>query len=131
MDEQLERRAPWIPWTITSAALLIVAAVGYFLGAQSVSAGFPGGDATRRVWSGDDLEKVWALIFLFWIFGGLRMLWWGPSWRPHAWRYRGYHWPWPDPRDDWDEWHRQAHRRMDSSREPAQAPGSDHSRPMP
>lgn len=113
MNEHLEPRAPWIPWAITSVALVVVAAIAYAVGA---STGGGTADLVRRGWPDNDIGKIWAFFLMFWIFGALRWLWWGPSWRHHARRYHAYYdrWP-PHPRDEWEAWHRQAHREMDTT----------------
>lgn len=111
MDEHLDRRGSWVPWAITSAALLAVAAVAYFVGLQSSPAAVDG-DTARHAWRGAHVGPLFFLL-MFWVLGS-RWLWWGPSWRYHPWHYRSYYGPWPrDVRAEWEEWHREAHRRAD------------------
>jgi hypothetical protein len=93
---------------------VLVAIVAYGLGAQSgtpVAAGEP----VRRVYWGG-FPGFWVFFLLFWfLFGGLRRMWWGwayPYYRP--WGYRRYP-PYADERDEWEEWHRRAHERIDAA----------------
>jgi hypothetical protein len=114
MDERdrVERRAPWIPWAITSLALVAVAAVAYSVGAHREAA-----FASEPVrWRYSGFGGIWPLFLLFWIFGGLRWMWWGPHfYRPR--RYHRYYRPY-DEHDDWEEWHRREHERIDRSNKP-------------
>jgi hypothetical protein len=112
--DRMERRAPWVPWAITSLALVAVAAIAYSLGAHREA----GALATEPVrWRGSGFGGIWLFFLLFWVFGGLRWMWWGGRcYGP--WHY-GRHYPrYYDERDDWEEWHRRQHERMDRSNEP-------------
>src|SRR5689334_21784771 len=113
MDERdrMERQAPWIPWDITSLALVAVAVIAYSVGAHREA----GSLATEPVrWRYSWFGGNWLFILLvFWIFGGLRWMWWGPHYRP--WRYHRYYRAYDHERDDWEEWHRREHERMDRS----------------
>jgi hypothetical protein len=109
--DRMERRAPWVPWAMTSLALVAAAAVAYSFGAHREA----GALAAEPVgWRHGGFGGIWAFFLLFWVFGGLRWMWWrGCGCGP--WRYgrpyrRYYH-----DRDDWDEWHRREHERMDRS----------------
>lgn len=113
MDERMEHRAPWVPWAVTSVMLLLVAVAFYTFGAHEGAASVAAdGD---RVWRHGPFPGIFSLFLLFWIFGGLRWMFWGRYCGP--WRYRryGYH-SWRDERDDWEEWHRREHERMNMSR---------------
>jgi hypothetical protein len=112
MDNELEHRPAWIPWAVTSLLLIVVAIVAYSIGARHevVQAG---ADGTRVVYR----HGPWGFGFLwffvlFWLFGGLRFLFWGP-WIGAPWRYRRYYSRgYDDPRSDWEAWHRREHERM-------------------
>lgn len=124
--DRMDRRPPWIPWAVTSLALVIVAIVAYSLGAQRETVA-EAGEPVRRVWVGG-FSGFWLIFLLFWVFGSCRRMWWwgGYSYRP--WRYGPYYYhPSDYQRDDWDDWHRRAHERMDSSnaRTPTTSAGSD------
>ena len=110
--DRMERRAPWVPWAITSLALVAVAAVAYSVGAHHEA----GALATEPVrWRHSGFGGIWVFFLLFWVFGGLRWMWWGGCgygpWH-YGRRYRRYY----DDRDDWDDWHRREHERMDRSK---------------
>jgi hypothetical protein len=116
--DRMERRAPWIPWAITSLALVAVAVIAYGLGAQREAGTF----ATEPVhWHGSGFGGIWLFFLLFWVFGGLRWMWWGGRgygpWH-YGRRYRRYYY---DDRDDWEEWHRREHERIDRSNGPRSA----------
>jgi hypothetical protein len=105
--DRIEHRAPWVPWAITSLALLAVAAIAYNVGAHR-EAGALATEPARWRYSG--FGGIWLFFLVFWIFGGLRWLWWGPHYyRP----YRRYYSRYRDDRDDWEEWHRREHERLD------------------
>jgi hypothetical protein len=119
----MERRTPWVPWAITSLALVAVAAVAYSLGAHREAEALATGPVR---WRYGGFGGIWLVFVLFWIFGGLRWMWWGGGYyRP--WRYGRYYPRYYNERDEWEEWHRRQHERMDRSREPkpASASGSD------
>lgn len=117
MPEQMEPRAPWVPWVATSVALVVVAVGAYTIGANT---GGTTGAPSRQVWADNDVQKLWAFFLIFLAFSGLRWTWWGPHWRYRLWRRHAYYRPWdPDPREAWEAWHRQAHRDMDSSAAPS------------
>lgn len=115
MDDRMERRAPWMPWALTSVILVLVAIAAYSAGAyrEAISAG---GDGGAHAWHHDPFSGIFTLFLLFWIFGGLRWTFWGGRCRP--WRYRRYGYSaWHDAdRDEWEEWHRREHERMNASR---------------
>lgn len=122
MDERdrMERRAPWIPWAITSLALVAVATIAYGLGAHRET----GALATEPVrWRYSGFGGIWLFFLLFWVFGGLRWMWWGPHYyRP--WRYHRYYGDYGHERDDWEEWHRREHERMNKPDGSRSAPAS-------
>jgi hypothetical protein len=106
--DQIERRAPWVPWAITSLALVAVAAVAYSLGAHR-EAGTLAAEPVR--WRHSGFGGVWVFFLLFWVFGGLRWMWWGGrGYGP--WYYGRHYRRCYDDRDDWEEWHRREHERM-------------------
>jgi hypothetical protein len=79
MDNGLERRRAWI-WAGVSLLLIAVAAIAYTLGAQHevVQAG---ADTTGRVvYYRHGPWGFWWILLLFWLFGGLRWMFWGPPW---------------------------------------------------
>ena len=121
MDNRMQRRAPWIPWVLTSVALVAVALIAYSFGAHHEPVAT--GDTPTPVWHGHAFGGIWLFFLLFWIFGGLRWMWWGPRYyRP--WRYGRYYPRYDHERDDWEEWHRREHERMDRSNGPRQTPAS-------
>jgi hypothetical protein len=123
MDDRVrvEHRGPWVPWAVTSLALVAVAALAYGLGAQR-DAGALGVEPAR--WRGG-FGGIWVFFLLFWIFGGLRSMWWGGG--HHTWRYGGHHPRYDDERDQWEEWHRREHDRMNGpvGPRPPSSQGSD------
>jgi len=121
----MQRRAPWMPWAITSVVLVLVALAAYSFGAREAVA--VGGDQAARAWRYYPFFNIWPLFVLFWIVGGLRWMFWGGYYRP--WRYRRYYHPaWHDDgRDDWEEWHRREHERMKTSRGPGPSSRSESS----
>ena len=76
MEDRIERRSPWIPWAITSVALVLVAVAAYGIGAHQ-EATVVGGDPAARVWHHHGFPGIWLFFLLFWLFGGLRWMWWG------------------------------------------------------
>ena len=109
--DRMEHRAPWVPWAFTSLALVAVAALAYSFGVHR-EAGDLAADPVR--WRHGGLGGIWAFFLLFWIFGGLRWMWWGGcGYGP--WRYDRHYRRYYADRDDWDEWHRREHERMDRS----------------
>jgi len=108
--DRMERRAPWVPWAITSLALVAVAAVAYSVGAHREAGALA---AEPVYWRHSGFGGIWVFFLLFWIFGGLRWMWWGGRgygpWH-YGRHYRRYYY------DDWDEWHRREHERMDRSK---------------
>ena len=130
MDERdrIEHRRPmWIPWAISSVMLVLVAIVAYNIGVsrEAVAAGQ---EAGRRIYWG--FPGFWGFIFLIWIFGGLRWMWWGcgPRYYMRPWHYGRYYRPYYDDRDEFEEWHRREHDRMDrreGRRESSSSGGSD------
>lgn len=111
--DRMERRAPWVPWAITSLALVAVAAVAYSVGAHREAGALA---AEPVYWRHSGFGGIWVFFLLFWIFGGLRWMWWGGRgygpWH-YGRHYRRYYY---DDRGDWDEWHRREHERMDQSK---------------
>lgn len=108
--DRLSRPAPWVPWALTSLALVIVALVAYALGVREAAAvtDVP----VRRAFFGGG--GFWILFGLFWVFlGGFRRCWWW-GYHPYApWHYRPYRYgPYEPGQEDWDDWHRRAHDRM-------------------
>jgi hypothetical protein len=122
MDDRVDRRAPWVPWAVTSVVLLAVACAAYVAGAHTAGE-VAGADDGRRAWMFFPFGGIWFFFVMFWIFGGLRWMLWGAWGRP--WRHRRYYYPrWrDDDREDWEEWHRRAHERMGTP------PGSSAARP--
>ena len=122
MDDRMERRAPWIPWAITSLLLVAVAIGAYLLGTHDhVAVAGDSVEHARHHYHAFHGFGFWWIFILFWIFGGMRGLWWG-GYYGHPWRYRRYPPRWyVDDRDEWEAWHRREHERMDSSgrREPS------------
>jgi hypothetical protein len=118
MDDRMpQRRAPWVPWAITSVVLIGVAIGAYMLGA-SREVVVTGDDAVR--WHHHAWFPGWIFVVLFWVFFS-RLLWWGSWGWPYRyyrpWRYRRYHPGWhDDERDAWEEWHRREHERMELPR---------------
>jgi len=113
--DRLAHRTAWVPWAVTSVALVLVAFIAYMIGAQHQVV--VDGDSARHVWVHSGFPGFW-LFFLIWIlFGGLRRMWWGWGSPCGPWRYRGYYrhpYDVEDERDTWEEWHRRAHNRMDT-----------------
>ena len=114
MDERMERRAPWMPWAMTSVILLLVAIAAYSFGAHQEAMN-AGADGAVRAWHYGPFPGIFTLLFFFWVLGGLRWMFWGRYCGP--WRHRRYGYPaWRDDRDQWEDWHRREHERMDTSR---------------
>jgi hypothetical protein len=113
----MERRAPWVPWAISSVVLLVVAAVAFVAGTHT--AGMAAVSPGERPWHFHPFGFLW-LFLLFWFIGGLRWMlfgaWWGGPWR---YRRRYWHPGWRDvDREDFEEWHRREHERMNTPRPP-------------
>ena len=110
--DRMEPRAPWVPWAITSLALVAVAAVAYSVGVHREAGALA---AEPVYWRHSGFGGIWVFFLLFWVFGGLRWMWWGGRcygpWH-YGRHYRRYYY---DDRDDRDEWHRREHERMDQS----------------
>jgi len=107
----------WIPWALTSVALLVVAAVAYALGARHEVIG-DGGNTVMHSHFG--FGGIFWIFLMFWfVFGFRRACWWGgpPYYRP--WRYRRYYRRMYRDEDqdqdneerEWREWHRREHER--------------------
>jgi hypothetical protein len=112
MDDRMERRPAWMPWAFASLALFVVAAVAYNIGAHQV----PGGSDVLRERGAWGFGHIWGLFFLFWILGMFRWMSWG-WWPPVGpWRFRRYYRPLGDDYNEWQEWHRREHQRMDKAR---------------
>ena len=106
-------RPMWIPWAMTSVALLVVAMVAFVLGARhEVVVG--GGDAVMHSHFGFG-GIFWVFLIFWFVFGFRRACWWGgpPYYRP--WRYRRHYRRMYGDEDDeereWREWHRREHER--------------------
>ena len=106
--DRTRHRPSWIPWAAASALLFIVAIVGFAIGTrQSVG--------EVRMWG---FGPFFGILLFFWFFGAMRWMCWG-CWPRYdsPWRHRRYYYrPYDDEREDWDDWHRRAHERMDGSR---------------
>jgi len=102
----------WMPWAMTSLALVVVAFLSYALGARHEVV--INDDAVRHGWIG---FPFFTFFLFFWLFGCFRRMWWwgGGYYRGRPWRYRRYY---DDPDDDreMEEWHRREHERMDQNR---------------
>jgi hypothetical protein len=124
MDDRMPHRGPWIPWAITSVVLVLVALGAYTFGAHQEAAAVAA-EPAARAWRYSPFSGIWMLFILFWVFGGLRWMWWGGCYRP--WRSHRYSHPaWRDAgRDDWEEWHRQEHERMSAPRVPGTSSRSE------
>ena len=105
MDRGFERRRAWI-WAGVSVLLIAVAVIAYTLGAQHEVVQ-TGADTGRVVYYRHGPWGFWWILLLFWLFGGLRWMWWGPPWG-----YRRYYRGRYDARDEWEAWHRREHERM-------------------
>jgi len=113
--DRIHRPAPWIPWAVTSIALVLVAFVAYNFGLQREVVVPAGAEPVRRVWVGGFPAFWFFFLLLFFVFGGLRRMWWWGYYPYRPWRYGRYYYPpYNDEREDWDEWHRRAHERMES-----------------
>ena len=111
--DRVDPRPMWIPWALTSVALLVVAAVAYALGTRHEV--FADGDGAV-MHSHFGVGGIFWLFLVFWfVFGFRRACWWGgpPYYRP--WRYRRYYRRMYRDDDDeereWREWHRREHER--------------------
>ncbi|MEO8070309.1 MAG: hypothetical protein ABI652_02830 [Acidobacteriota bacterium] len=118
----MQRRGEWMPWVMTAVMFVVVAIAAYSFGAHrqgmAVGTGAPGDG-----WHYYPFGGIWMFFMLFWIFGGLRWMFWG-GYRP--WRYRRYYPGRLDAeRDDWGEWHRREHERMNSPAGSASSPRSE------
>lgn len=125
MDNRTDHRSAWIPWALTSVALVLVAIVAYNIGAHR-EALVVNGEPGVRAYRGFGFGGIWLLFLLFWIFGGMRWIWWGWGYPYRPWRYRPYdRGLYEDERAEWEEWHRREHDRIASapSRQ-TPAPGS-------
>src|SRR5437016_428823 len=113
MDDRDRRdhHAPWMPWAITSLALVVVAMIAYSAGAHREAVVVGATDA--REWH-VGFPGFWGFLVLFWIFGGLRWMSWGGARYCRPWRYRRYAPPYDEERE-WEAWHRREHERMSSS----------------
>jgi hypothetical protein len=120
--DRVMQRTPWVPWAITSVALVLVAIIAYAIGAQHHVV--VDGEPVRHVWVHSGFGGFWLFLLLFWIlFGGLRRMWWGWGYPYYPWRYyrRYYRHPfdYEDEREQWEEWHRRAHGRTDAQGGPS------------
>jgi hypothetical protein len=111
MSDRFERRAPWVPWAIASAVLVVVAVAAYSAGVRHEVVVDPTGPV--RVWHHGGFPGWFFFVFLFFFLAPLRWLMWG-GWGPrhyHPWRRTPY--GYDDDRDAWAEWHRREHERTD------------------
>jgi hypothetical protein len=118
MEDRLERRAPWVPWAIGSVVLLAVAVIAFAAGAHT-NAGVAAVGPGERPWHFHPFGFLW-LIVLFWFIGGMRWMLWG-AWWGGPWRYRRRygHPGWREfDREDFEDWHRREHERMNTPRPP-------------
>jgi hypothetical protein len=110
------RRPTWIPWAMTSFALLLVAFGAFVFGTRWEPGAFPGEHV--HTWHYGFPGGLFAFLLFFWLLGGCRrMWWWGGYPYGRSWRYRRFY---DDPYDDerrWEEWHRREHQRMNGSRD--------------
>ena len=116
--DRMDYRTPWVPWAITSVALVVVAFLAYSLGARQEAASAATG-APLRVWHFGFFPGIFGIFLLFWIFGCLRRMWWGGCGYPYyggPWRYRRYYGHPHDDERDFEEWHRRAHDRVEGRR---------------
>jgi len=124
--DRTPHRTAWVPWAITSVALVLVAVIAYTIGAQHH---LVEGEPVRHVWIHGGFPGFWLFFLLFWIlFGGLRRMWWGWGYPYYPWHYRRYYrhpYDDEDERAEWEEWHRRAHGRMN----PADGGASNSSAP--
>ena len=112
------RRPAWIPWAMTSFALLLVAFGAFAFGTRWEPAAMSGDHVVRHWHSSGFPGFFFGMFLLFFILGGFRRMWWWGGGYPYyrSRRFRRYY---DDPRDDerhWEEWHRREHERMDGSR---------------
>jgi hypothetical protein len=129
MDERFERRAPWVPWAVTSALLLVVAVVAYFIGAHREAAVVA--DSGERVWRFHMFPGFFAILFFFWFFGMMRWMFWGGWWGPWRHHRRYYHAGWRDwDREDLEDWHRREHERWNAPRPSGPPPAEGGQRPV-
>lgn len=90
------------------AALVVtaVAGIAYNLGLSQGLAEV-GAESSAYRWHGHwGFGPFPGLFFLIFLMMAIRGLWWRP------WGHWSYYGPRPDPRDRFEEWHRQAHERM-------------------
>ena len=116
MDDrnQMNRRPMWIPWAVMSLMLVVVAVVAYAIGARHDAFATIGGGQVAHAWFFPFPGIFFGLFFLFFIFGGLRWMWWGCNPYERPWRYRRFYGPYDER--EWEEWHRREHQRMDEAR---------------
>jgi hypothetical protein len=112
MDDRMERRPNWMPWAMASLVMVIVAMLAYAAGQREVASG-TGADHWR--WA---FPNIWGLFLLFWVLGCFRWMFfgWGGGWGYRSWRHRRSSRPFDDEYEDWREWHRREHQKMDGSR---------------
>ena len=112
------RRPAWMPWAMTSFALLLVAFGAFVFGTRWEPSGMTG-EPVMRHWHSGFPGFFFGMFLLFFILGGFRRMWWWGGYPYHRpWRYRRYY---EEPREDdeerrWEAWHRREHERMDASR---------------
>jgi hypothetical protein len=113
--DRAHSRPMWIPWAMTSVALLVVAMVAFALGARHEVVG-----ADTVMHSHFGFGGIFWVFLIFWfVFGFRRACWWGgpPYYRP--WRYRRHYRRMYGDEDDeereWREWHRREHERTPAS----------------
>ena len=117
------RRPAWLPWAMTSFALLLVAFGAFAFGTRWEPGGLSGDHVVRHWHASGFPGFFFGLFLLFFVLGGFRRMWWWGGY-PYY-RSRRFHRYYDAPRaaheeeDDerrWEEWHRREHERMDASR---------------
>jgi len=117
-------RPMWMPWAMTSVALLVVAVIAYVMGTRhEVFAGGSGEGVHHHFGFGG---LFWLFLMFWFVFGFRRAFWWGgyPYYRP--WRYHRYRRMYGDIDDEereWREWHRREHERTATTPPPDGARG--------
>jgi hypothetical protein len=119
--DRANRRPHWVPWAVTSLLLAVVAVIAYNVGVSREAVETGAGTGRHFYWG---FPGFWGFIILFWIFGGMRRLWWGCGpWYYPPWRYGRYYHPYDDR--DFEEWHRREHERMQAPRRDSTKADSD------
>ena len=108
------RRPSWLPWAMTSFALLLVAFGAFALGTRWEPGGFAGEHVHH--WHFMFPGFFFGMFALLFVLSGCRRMWWWGGY-PYY-RSRRFLRFYDDPDDDerrWEEWHRREHERMDAS----------------